>query len=163
MLSNAYCVREGVPCPGTVHAHPFHLVSLGRHPYVQGSFERLNAVLYSELEGLNRNYQDLVAIVPYAPSGSAELVRSCLGDLRSHRVALLMNHGAIVRHDNMARAYAILAYAENAARAALFGLATGAVGLPDEILRPFMDSRGLRDAYQARNEWRGIVKHDEQR
>lgn len=148
LLANALCLAEGHPEPATVHAHPSALVSLGRHPAVRGSFERFNAAVYTSIEGLNRNYTDLIGVVPYFQSGTRALVDASIEVLARHRLVLWMNHGFVVREANIRRAYTLLAYAEDCARAALFTLAEGAMGLPFDEVRNFLEERGLLSGYR---------------
>lgn len=148
IYANAQCMLEGLENPATVHAHPFHLISLGRHVRIQGSFERLNAAIYTQIEGLNRNYSQLIGVVPYYQSGTAELVINTLDALANHRLVLWMNHGFTVREANIRRAYTLLAYAEDCARATLFSFKEGGIGLPEWDIREFLESNHLNDAYK---------------
>jgi ribulose-5-phosphate 4-epimerase/fuculose-1-phosphate aldolase len=132
-----------------VHAHPPNLVSLGRHPLIRGSFERFNAAVYTSVEGLNRNYTGLIGVVPYRESGTKALVDSSIDSLVRHRLVLWMNHGFVVRESNIRRAYSLLGYAEDAARAALFTLTSGALGLPTESVLAFLEEHQLLDAYRS--------------
>lgn len=119
ILANAISIGEGHQNPGVVHAHPYHLVLLGRHPKICGDFCGFNAVIYTQVEGLNRNYQDLIGIVPYCESGTEALVVSSLIPLKKHRMVLWMNHGFVAREANVRGAYTLISYAEDCARAAM--------------------------------------------
>ena len=147
LLANALSIREGYANPATVHAHPYCLVSLGRHRRIHGSFEHFNAAIYTQVEGLNRNYVDLIGVVPYFQSGTAALVGNSLEALVNHRLVLWMNHGFVVREANIRRAYTLLAYAEECARAALFSLESKAIGLPMNEVRDFLLKHNLEKAF----------------
>ncbi len=67
-------------------------------------------MIHTQIEGLNRNYPDLIGVVPYAESGSAGLVSNSYDWLRRHRLVLWMNHGFVVRDSSIRRAYTLMAY-----------------------------------------------------
>ena len=131
-----------------MHAHPYHLVLLGRHRLIQGDFQKFNALIYSQVEGLNRNYTELIGIVPYFPSGSQSLVLNTMDTLRRHKLVLWMNHGFLVREANIRRAYTLMAYAEESAKAALDTLKHGAKGLPNDWIGRFLEDNALLDFYK---------------
>jgi len=148
LAANAASIASGLHSPATVHAHSFELVSLSRHPWIAGNEKRLNAVIYTQVEGLLRNYPDLIGIVGYRVSGSAQLALDSLTPLMSHRLIIWMNHGVVMREANLSRAYTLLGYAEEAARASLFALETGGVGLPANAIGEFLTQNGLIESYE---------------
>jgi ribulose-5-phosphate 4-epimerase/fuculose-1-phosphate aldolase len=148
MFANALGMIDGCSRPATVHAHPYHLVLLGRHRLIQGNFQKFNSLIYSQIEGLNRNYTELIGIVPYFPSGSESLVLNTMETLRRHKLVLWMNHGLLVREANIRRAYTLMAYAEESAKAALDTLKHGAKGLPDDWIGAFLEDNALLDFYK---------------
>ncbi len=147
LLSNALSMCDGCTHPATVHAHPYNLVLLGRHHDIRGDFSKFNVVIHTQIEGLNRNYPDLIGVVPYAESGSAALVSNSYDWLRRHRLVLWMNHGFVVRDSSIRRAYTLMAYAEEAARAAIDSLRLGAEGLPFDRIEGFLARNNLLSAF----------------
>ncbi len=147
LLANALSIAEGYNSPGTVHAHPPSLLLLGRHRKIRGSFEAFNAAVYTSVEGLNRNYTGLIGVVPYRQSGTRGLVDASIEPLRKHRLVLWMNHGFVARDESIRRAYTLLAYAEECAKAALSTIDFGALGLPADEVKPFLEAHGLWQAY----------------
>ncbi|PIN75010.1 hypothetical protein COV18_04595 [Candidatus Woesearchaeota archaeon CG10_big_fil_rev_8_21_14_0_10_37_12] len=147
IAANAMHMAEGCDTPATVHAHPPYLVALGRHPKVAGDFERFNAVVYTAVEGLNRNHKKLMGVVPYHQSGSADLVDSSLDPLKKHGFVLWMHHGATVRQINIRQGYVMLGYAEHCARMGLDSVREGALRMPDKEIVPFLEEKGLKAAY----------------
>ena len=148
LLAAAMSVHEGNDHPGVVHAHPYHCTRLGMHPQVCGDYARFNAVIYSQVEGLNRNVPRLIGVIPYAPSGSATLVQRTEEALRNHEVVLWMNHGVIARSFRVERAYSLLAYAEQGARAALDYLRDGGCGLPRSVVQGVLTDKIVLSAYR---------------
>lgn len=148
LLANAISISEGLQTPATVHAHPYHLVLLGRKRIVAGRPDVLNVLLYTQVEGLLRNYTGLVGVVPYYESGSTALALGSLDVLKAHRMVLWMNHGFVVRSENIRRAYILLSYAEEAARAALDALTGDVVGLPLSAIEGFLSEKNLIDAHR---------------
>ena len=149
MAANAAGVLEGFSTPAAVHAHPYHLLRLDRYRLIHGEFKLFNAALYTQIEGLNRNYSGLVAVVPYEPSGSASLVRASLQKIQAHRLILWMNHGFLARDTSIRQAYMLTALAEESARAALDTIADGALGLPRESVEALLVENDLMDAYES--------------
>lgn len=147
MLTCSIGIKEGLETVALVHAHPYHLNLLGMHPKIQGDFKAFNAVIYTQVEGLNRNAPDLIGIVPYLPSGSAALVSASIDPLLRHPMILWMNHGFIAKSFRIDRAYALIAYAEQAAEAALDVLQYGGVGLPLKRVKSILRSPELLSAY----------------
>lgn len=148
MAANAVGILEGFSAPAAIHSHPYHLLRLARDKVVRGDFKIFNAALYTQIEGLNRNYQGLVSVVPYQPSGSASLVRTSMQKLRAHRLVLWMYHGFLARDANIRQAYMLTALAEESARAALDALAKGLTGLPRESVETFLVENRLLAAYE---------------
>jgi len=147
LLGNSIMLSQGARSSAVVHAHPPHLVLLGRHPRIQGDFERFNAALYTQVEGILRNYEGLVGIVPYAQSGTEDLLVQTIEPFVKYQLLLWMNHGFIVRESSIRRAYTLLAYAEDAARSAIETFSTDGLGLPFEAVRSFLTQNSLLDAY----------------
>lgn len=147
MLACSVGIKEGLESAALVHAHPYHLNLLGMHPKIQGDFNAFNAVIYTQIEGLNRNAPDLIGIVPYCSSGSAALVDASIDPLVKHQLVLWMNHGFVARSFRIDRAYALVAYAEQAAEAALDILRYGGVGLPLEHVKAALHFPELLSAY----------------
>ena len=143
ILANAISIAEGHPSPATVHAHPYHLVLPGRDKDIRGDFGLFNALIYTQVEGLNRNCEELIGIVTYQESGSENLAVASMKALGMHRLVLWMHHGFVVREATIRRAYTLMSYAEECARAALDSLRTGACGLPLESIKAFLEARGL--------------------
>lgn len=148
LLANALSVREGIHSPATVHAHPFYLVTLGRHYHIRGVPKALNAVLYTQVEGLLRNDSYLVGVVPYYPSGSEDLVKKSMPSLQKNRIVLWMNHGVVVRAKNIRQGYTLMGYAEEAAKAALSALKSGGIGLPRKEIEDFLTEHALVSEYE---------------
>jgi len=147
LVANAISIEEGLPNPAVVHAHPYNLNLLARHRAICGKFDFFNAIIYTQIEGILRNYPGLVGLVPYFESGSEQLVINSLGALLAHRMVLWMNHGFVVRAENIRRAYILLSYAEDAARAALDALEKRTLGLPFDAVERFLSEKGLMRAY----------------
>lgn len=148
MLAAGISINHGIASPGIVHAHPYHLTLLGMDDRINGVYESFNAAIYSQIEGLNRNVPNLIGVAPYAPSGSRELLRLAIPLLLAHELSLWMNHGFIVRSFHVERAYALLSYAKQAARAALDVLRFGGHGLPFRAIGSFLKEHNLLEAYK---------------
>jgi len=148
VLANSISLVEGEENPAVVHCHPYQLTLLARLKEVQGDFGRLNALVYTQAEGLLRNYPGLIGVVPYFPSGSELLVVNSITPLTNYRFVLWVNHGLVVRAANIRRAYDLIAYGEESAKAALDSLRLGARGLPIDAVRDFLEAKGLLAAYE---------------
>lgn len=147
VLANSISLMEGEENPAVVHCHPHHLTLLARLKEVQGDFGRFNALVYTQAEGLLRNYPGLIGVVPYFPSGSESLAVNSITPLTSHRLVLWMNHGLVVRAANIRRAYDLIAYGEDGAKVALESLRLGARGLPLEVVKSFLEAHNLLEDY----------------
>lgn len=148
LLAGSISIAQGMDAPATVHAHPYNLILLGMEKRIEGDFAAFNAVIYTQIEGLNRIDTDLVGVVPYVPSGSARLVDVSIKPLQRHRLVLWMNHGFVVRSTHIERGYAVMSYAEQCAKAALNVLRYDSVGLPMEYVEDFLREHNLLDVYQ---------------
>lgn len=65
LMANAISISEDFENPSLAHAHPFHLVTLGREKKIAGDFGLFNTALYTQVEGINRNHPSLVGIIPW--------------------------------------------------------------------------------------------------
>lgn len=148
LVSNAISISQGISSPATVHAHPFSLIKLGMDRRVAGDFHSLNALLYSQAEGINRIDPGFVAIIPYAPSGSAELVNKSFNAITVHRLILWMNHGFTVRSHNIERGYALMAYAEQSAKIAIEAIEGKLLGLPLKYIPGIVNNPKFYEAYK---------------
>jgi ribulose-5-phosphate 4-epimerase/fuculose-1-phosphate aldolase len=143
----ALSIAQGIATPATLHAHTHHLIALGRHQRIAGSFGKLNAAAYTAADGLYRLHDGLIGVVPYLLTGTEAHFDACLEPMRQHQVVLWMNHGILIRAPSVARAYALLGLVEESAEAALWSLEGGALRLPDADVRPFLERHELADAY----------------
>lgn len=148
LLAGAISISQALDAPATVHAHPYNLIRLGMEKRIEGDFAAFNAVIYTQIEGLNRIDTDLVGVVPYVPSGSARLVNVSIEPFQRHRLVLWMNHGFVVRNTHIERGYAMMSYAEQCAKAALNVLRYDSVGLPMEFVEDFLREHNLLDVYR---------------
>src|SRR3989338_7386227 len=148
LLANSLSVADGIETPAAVHCHPYNLVLLARHGKIQGTFEKFNAILYTQIEGILRNYPDLIGLVPYQESGSEALVLGSIKELKRHRLVLWMNHGLVARAENIRRAYTLIDYAEVCASASIDSLQFQAIGIPFEKMKQFLDEKKLTRAYK---------------
>ena len=148
LLGNGLSITEGWDNPSVVHAHPFHLVTLSREKVIAGNFQLFNAALYTQIEGINRNYPKLVGIVPYYPSGSSALVEHSMSTFQEHHLMAWMNHGFVVRERSIRMGYTLMAYADDSARAALDSLRFGSHGLPYREIDQFLKEKELIEAYK---------------
>lgn|GEM_PF-3358555 len=147
MLAGSVSIKEKFESAALVHAHPYHLNLLGMHKKIKGDFNAFNAVVYTQIEGLNRNAPDLIGVIPYLPSGSSVLLNANIDPLLKHHMVLWMNHGFTARNFRIERAYALIAYAEEAAKTSLDILRYGGVGLPLKDVQDILSSNMI-DAYR---------------
>lgn len=143
MITGGIGIKEGLEASALVHAHPYNLILLGMQEKIKGDFNVFNAVIYSQIEGLNRNVPNLIGIIPYQPSGSSALVNANIAPLQKHHLALWMNHGFVARNIRIDRAYSLIGYAEEGAKAALDVLRYGGVGLPFEEIKDILQGNLL--------------------
>jgi L-ribulose-5-phosphate 4-epimerase len=90
---------------------------------------------------------DVVEVIPYAFSGSAELVQNVVGKLNNQcHCYLIQNHGALSLGSDMERALKNVELLENLARIYCHALATGldVNELPDGAIDYFDEMRKLR-------------------
>lgn len=151
LLGNSLSINEGIETPAVVHAHTPAMVSLSRHPAINGSFKLFNSIIYTQIEGLLRNYSNCIGIIPYYESGSEKLVQATLPVLSNHQIVIWMNHGCVVRAKNIRRGYTLLSYAENAAKASMKALSLGLKGLPEKEVEPFLKEHDLWKSYNSIN------------
>lgn len=151
LLAGAISITQGMEAPATIHAHPHNLVQLGMEKKINGDFAAFNAIIYTQIEGLNRIDTDLIGVLPYIPSGSAQLVDASIVLLQKHHLVLWMNHGFVVRDIHIERGYATMAYAERCAKTAIDALRYGSVGLPLEFINDFLRQNNLLDVYRKLN------------
>lgn len=149
LLGNAIEFAAGSETAAVLHSHPYHLVALGRHPLIAGDSGRFNAVLNAGSEGFNRNYAGLVEVVPYYQSGTQHLVQESLDPLARASFLLWMNHGVLIRGENLRRTYTLLGYGESGARSALDSLHHGALDLPRHAIDNFLTQHGLVESYES--------------
>ncbi|OGY94907.1 MAG: hypothetical protein A2406_01305 [Candidatus Komeilibacteria bacterium RIFOXYC1_FULL_37_11] len=147
ILGGAIGIKEGIETPALVHAHPLELILLASHPRIKGNQDLFNAILYTQVEGINRIEPGLVALVLYKPSGSAILVESSISSLERHKIVIWLNHGVVVRASSIERGYAVMAYADRDAKVALQALAGKFVGLPFDVVESFLRQHNLLDSY----------------
>jgi ribulose-5-phosphate 4-epimerase/fuculose-1-phosphate aldolase len=86
--------------------------------------------------------------VPYKPSGSTALLSASIDSFLGHHLVLWLNHGFVSRSLRIERAYALLAYAEQAAEVTLSILRYGGRGLPVEYIKNFLRSNRLLANYR---------------
>lgn len=143
LASNGMSVSEGEESPATIHTHPYHLVALGRDRRIEGDFGKFNVVIYTAVEGINRNHPDLIAVSDYYESGTRALVANSMQGLKQHKLILWMNHGFAARAANIRNGYTLTDYAEVSARAALDSLRYGSTDLPLQETVVFLQKKGL--------------------
>ena len=148
LVANSISISEGLDNPATVHAHPYHLIALGKHERIAGDKARFNAAIHTQVEGININYQEMIGVVPYYRSGSEDLVVNSLDSFQKHRFTLWMSHGVILRETSIRRGYTLLGYAEFSARAAIDSLNIGGIGLPYAEVRTLLEQNNLVKSYK---------------
>lgn len=114
---------------------------------INGDSAAFSAIIYTQIEGLNRIDANLIGVLPYILSGSARLVDASIAPLQKHHLVLWMNHGFVVRDIHIKRGYAVMAYAEQCAKTAIDALRYGSVGLPLEFINDFLRQNNLLNAY----------------
>lgn len=145
MLSGSIGLKEGLAASAMVHSHPYNLILLEMHEKIKEIFAAFNAIIYTQIEGLNRNVPDLIGVIPYQPSGSAALVNANIAPLQKHQMALWMNHSFVARNLRIERAYSLVAYAEERAKAARDILQYGGIGLPFEHIKGMLQGDLLKE------------------
>lgn len=137
--------RRGVPYHAIAHAQPFHLTFLSHLPD------------YADAPSLNRRlvrwqpetlivFPEGIGLIPYLPTGSAELMDATLAGLGAHRLVVWQKHGVVARSDLSAtHAADLVECAETAARYELENLRLGspAGGLTGEQIRELCQRFGV--------------------
>ncbi len=130
--------RSGSNFSALVHAQPLHLTYLSHIARYQEEQYLNQHILRWEPEGIC-SIPEGVGLIPFAVPGSAEMEKSNVASLRTHRIVVWSKHGVMARSDvSVKKACDLIEYAETGAHYEYMNLTNHglAEGLSnEEILR----------------------------
>lgn len=135
-IHQQYLQTHGGAFHAIIHAQPVHVTYLTHIPAYH-NLAYLNQHLLRWQPELIVNLPQGVALVPFSPPGSLELMQHTLLAMHTHDVAIWQQHGVIARSaTSIKRACDLIEYVDTGARYEYMNLAAGerAVGLsPDDV------------------------------